>query len=132
MVKRLSLVSVFIITFLFLIHNYFSQWKAERLNRTRAMPHIKTYCRVSPCLSKLAWFLITSANLSKSAWGSSIQKDSGAYIRSYEVGVMFIPEIFDQDYFYIKDCEEANGKEFPFIYDLPLTPYNSNDKPWCN
>ena len=36
-----------------------SQWKAENTGRSRAAPHIKTYTRVSPDASKLAWFLVT-------------------------------------------------------------------------
>ena len=36
-----------------------SQWKAESTGRSRAAPHIKTYTRVSPDSSKLAWFLVT-------------------------------------------------------------------------
>lgn len=96
------------------------------------MPHIKTYCRVSPCLSKLSWFLLTSANISKSAWGNNVQKDSRVYVRSYEAGVMFLPELFEQDYFYMKEGASKDGRrEFPFIYDLPVTPYDVNDKPWC-
>lgn len=93
------------------------------------MPHIKTYCRVSPCLTKLAWFLITSANISKSAWGGNIQRDGSVYVRSCEVGVMFIPKLFDDEYF---EIAKTNNKVFPFIYDLPLTEYKSSDYPWCN
>lgn len=97
------------------------------------MPHIKSYCRVSPCLSKLAWFLITSANLSKSAWGSGLQKDKGVYVRSYEAGVMFLPQFFDEEYFEIAaTLNGKNKKLFPFMYDLPLTEYKSSDYPWCN
>lgn len=96
------------------------------------MPHIKTYCRVSPCLTKLAWFLLTSANISRAAWGGNIQKDSSIYIRSYEVGVMFFPNFFDQDYFHIVKQGGSDTPLFPFIYDLPLSSYKKSDYPWCN
>ncbi|KAL3266588.1 hypothetical protein HHI36_010752 [Cryptolaemus montrouzieri] len=113
--------------------DYLHQWKADLLSRSRAMPHIKSYTRVSPCLTKLAYYLLTSANLSKSAWGGNIQKDQGVYIRSYEVGVLFLPELFDEEYFEITQtlCNK-NESVFPFMYDLPLTPYKSDDYPWCN
>ncbi|XP_029987014.1 tyrosyl-DNA phosphodiesterase 1 isoform X2 [Sphaeramia orbicularis] len=52
------------------LHSYFHRWKANTTGRTHAMPHIKTYMRVSPDFTQLAWFLITSANLSKAAWGA--------------------------------------------------------------
>lgn len=109
---------------------YFSQWKANHMHRSRNMPHIKTYCRVSPCLTKLAWFLITSANISKAAWGS-LNKDMSVYIRSFEAGVVFMPDLFDEQYFTIRDKSDS-ARLFPFIYDLPLKEYEADDTPWCN
>ncbi|KAL1506295.1 hypothetical protein ABEB36_005686 [Hypothenemus hampei] len=115
------------------LQTYMHQWMANGKNRTRAMPHIKSYCRVSPNLTKLAFFLLTSANLSKSAWGNNIQKDGGSYVRSYEMGVMFLPKFFDEEYFEIENStERKNDMLFPFMYDLPLTSYNKDDYPWCN
>lgn len=97
------------------------------------MPHIKTYCRVSPCLTKLAYFLITSANLSKSAWGGPFNKAGGTYVRSYEVGVLFLPKFFDEEYFEIQNTVNRKNKTlFPFMYDLPLASYKKDDYPWCN
>lgn len=111
----------------------FSHWMADVTGRSRVMPHIKSYCRISPCLTKLAWFLLTSANISKSAWGGNIQRDSSVYVRSYEVGVMFLPHFFDEEYFFISNVNvDEEKKLFPFMYDLPLTSYNSSDYPWCN
>ncbi|XP_050498259.1 probable tyrosyl-DNA phosphodiesterase [Diabrotica virgifera virgifera] len=115
------------------LQEYMYQWKAASHGRTRAMPHIKTYCRVSPCLSKIAYFLLTSANLSKSAWGSGFGKDMGVYIRSYEAGVLFLPPFFDEEYFEISTADNNKNKRlFPFMYDLPLTSYKRDDYPWCN
>ncbi|XP_057651302.1 probable tyrosyl-DNA phosphodiesterase [Diorhabda carinulata] len=115
------------------LQDYMYQWKAESYGRTRAMPHIKTYCRISPCLSKLAYFLLTSANLSKSAWGGPFGKDMGVYVRSYEVGVLFLPIFFDEEYLEISNTNNRKNKNlFPFMYELPLTPYKKDDYPWCN
>jgi Tyrosyl-DNA phosphodiesterase len=36
-----------------------SQWKSDSRGRSRASPHIKTYTRVSPDSTRLAWFLVT-------------------------------------------------------------------------
>lgn len=110
------------------LQEYMHQWIANNLSRSRAMPHIKSYCRVSPCLKKLAYFLLTSANLSKSAWGGNIQKDQSAYVRSYEAGVLFLPDQFNETFFEISQTlESQNENKFPFMYDLPLTPYKSSD-----
>lgn len=118
------------------LETYLHEWRADTTGRTRAMPHIKSYCRVSPCLQKLAYFLLTSANISKAAWGS-LNKDLSSYVRSYECGVLFLPSFFDQDYFYIGKpgtTISVHGEQnpvFPFVYDLPLSQYKSSDKPWC-
>jgi tyrosyl-DNA phosphodiesterase-1 len=43
---------------------------------------------------KLNWFLLTSANLSQAAWGVSQvdkEKKSQLYIKSFEIGVLFLP-----------------------------------------
>jgi hypothetical protein len=39
------------------------------------------------------WFLLTSSNLSKAAWGSLVKSGSQLMIRSYELGVLFLPHL---------------------------------------
>uniref|UniRef100_A0A1D1XM86 Tyrosyl-DNA phosphodiesterase 1 n=1 Tax=Anthurium amnicola TaxID=1678845 RepID=A0A1D1XM86_9ARAE len=68
---------------------YWAKWKASHTGRCRAMPHIKSYTRYSG--QNLAWFLLTSANLSKAAWGALQKNNSQLFIRSYELGVLFLP-----------------------------------------
>lgn len=84
---------------------FFSLWLCNSRNRSRAMPHIKSYCRISPCTTKMSWFLLTSANLSKAAWGRRInlkdQKDQGNYIMAQEAGVLFLPKFVVVIYFFI-------------------------------
>ncbi|XP_051833376.1 tyrosyl-DNA phosphodiesterase 1 isoform X2 [Antechinus flavipes] len=76
------------------LHSYFHKWSAETSGRTNAMPHIKTYMRLSPDFAKMAWFLVTSANLSKAAWGALEKNGTQLMIRSYELGVLFLPSAF--------------------------------------
>ncbi|GAV73664.1 Tyr-DNA_phospho domain-containing protein [Cephalotus follicularis] len=71
------------------LKKYWAKWKAIHTGRCRAMPHIKTYTRYNG--QKLAWFLLTSANLSKAAWGALQKNNSQLMIRSYELGVLFLP-----------------------------------------
>lgn len=40
----------------------------------------------------LEWFLLTSANLSQAAWGVSEKNSSQLYIKSFEIGVLFLPQ----------------------------------------
>ncbi|RZF41533.1 hypothetical protein LSTR_LSTR000247 [Laodelphax striatellus] len=114
------------------LNKYLCQWKSDHQHRTRSMPHIKTYCRVSPCQKRIAWFYLTSANLSKAAWGNS-KSPMKNYTMSYEAGIMFIPKfLVEEDYFPIKAGEGCDTKipVFPMPYDLPLVPYKSTDIPW--
>ncbi|KAK4821991.1 hypothetical protein QYF61_006239, partial [Mycteria americana] len=76
------------------LHSYFHKWSAEISGRSHAIPHIKTYMRPSPDFQKIAWFLVTSANLSKAAWGALEKNGTQLMIRSYELGVLFMPSAF--------------------------------------
>ncbi|KAF9206034.1 tyrosyl-DNA phosphodiesterase 1, partial [Podila verticillata] len=70
-------------------------WQAAKSGRDHAMPHIKTFTRVS-CMEEadvISWFLLTSANLSKPAWG--VLKDGAISIQSYELGVLVFPSLFE-------------------------------------
>ncbi|XP_055957198.1 tyrosyl-DNA phosphodiesterase 1 isoform X1 [Patella vulgata] len=117
------------------IHQYFRQWKSEGRGRSRAAPHIKTYVRPNPEFNEAAWFLVTSANLSKAAWGALEKQGSQLMIRSYEIGVLFLPQYFnDEETFPItSDVRKSlNQKKatFPLPYDLPPSRYEKGDRPW--
>jgi len=122
------------------------RWRAESSHRTRAPPHIKSYTREQD--GKLAFFILTSANLSKAAWGS-INKDGSSclvstsfkkfslncplvQVMSYEAGVVWLPSTFSKEFFTSKPFKERRpgSQEFPLHYDLPITPYQGNQKPW--
>lgn len=110
------------------LKSFFHKWRASKRGRSLASPHIKSFAQIDPSHSKAAWFVSTSANLSKAAWGALEKNQSQLFIRSYELGVLFVPRFFSrkEDYF------EISGQDggFPFPVDLPLTPYGQFDKPW--
>ncbi|KAF1434973.1 Tyrosyl-DNA phosphodiesterase 1, partial [Spheniscus magellanicus] len=118
------------------LHSYFHKWSADISGRSHAIPHIKTYMRPSPDFQKIAWFLVTSANLSKAAWGALEKNGTQLMIRSYELGVLFLPSAFglDKGYFHVrgKMLSESNDSAtyFPVPYDLPPAQYGSKDQPW--
>ena len=66
---------------------------AEYHPRTRAMPHIKSFLRLSPSTNSVPggawWVLVTSSNLSRAAWGDYQKNNTQLAIRSYELGVLF-------------------------------------------
>ncbi|XP_048512282.1 LOW QUALITY PROTEIN: probable tyrosyl-DNA phosphodiesterase [Athalia rosae] len=110
------------------IESYLYQWKASNTHRDRAIPHIKTYTRISPDLTEIPWFVLTSANLSKAAWG---HKRGNHYIMSYEAGIIFVPKfVTGKTTFHIQKEAPDGTPKFPIPYDLPLTRYGSQDKPF--
>ncbi|KAH7382590.1 tyrosyl-DNA phosphodiesterase-domain-containing protein [Phaeosphaeria sp. MPI-PUGE-AT-0046c] len=131
--------------------------------RGPAAPHIKTYVRFSDLNHKtIDWAMVTSANLSKQAWGDVVNKKDEIWIQSWEAGVVVWPALFTEGGksegsvmvpVFGKDMpgrgdvcggeesmdEEENGKGqagktvvgFRMPYDLPLSPYAVEDRPWC-
>ncbi|XP_063986125.1 probable tyrosyl-DNA phosphodiesterase [Diachasmimorpha longicaudata] len=108
------------------ISNYCYQWKSCNNNRTQAMPHVKSYTRISPDFKKIPWILITSANMSKAAWGWG--RKATNTILSYEAGVVFFPKFLtNSTTFPIQEPDETGTPPFPLPYDVPLTPYGPKD-----
>ncbi|XP_078673638.1 tyrosyl-DNA phosphodiesterase 1-like isoform X2 [Branchiostoma floridae x Branchiostoma belcheri] len=110
------------------LNKFLHQWSASARGRTRASPHIKTYTRTSPDCDRLAWFLVTSANLSKAAWGALEKNGAQLMIRSYEIGVLFLPQDFGENTTFAVNT--SCSVPFPIPYDLPPLPYSTNDQPW--
>ncbi|KAJ7384711.1 tyrosyl-DNA phosphodiesterase 1 [Desmophyllum pertusum] len=79
---------------------------------------------------------MTSANLSKAAWGTLEKNGQQLMIRSYEIGVLFLPK--DQDpnskYLHVKGKQQSNASlssysvQLPF--DVPPSPYTKDERPW--
>ncbi|PQE29186.1 hypothetical protein CJF30_00004225 [Rutstroemia sp. NJR-2017a BBW] len=113
--------------------------------RKRAAPHIKTYLRFGDSShTEIDWMLVTSANLSKQAWGEATNAAGEVRVCSYEIGVLVWPELFGDDAKMVPtfktdspgpgdagkgDAKILVGARMP--YDLPIVPYARNDMPWC-
>ncbi|XP_010317667.1 tyrosyl-DNA phosphodiesterase 1 [Solanum lycopersicum] len=140
------------------LKKYWAKWKASHTGRCRAMPHIKTFLRYNG--QSLAWFLLTSSNLSKAAWGALQKNNSQLMIRSYELGVLFLPSSVkrgcgfsctnngypSEDETSIHEGKKIKlvtlawqGKgnddsseviKLPVAYELPPKPYSLEDIPW--
>lgn len=111
------------------LNKYLYQWKCTSRNRDRAMPHIKSYCRYSE--EGLFWFVLTSANMSKSAWGVT---RNTLNINSYEVGVAFFPRVIflSKDVFPMNEAQQRDQTPiFKLPFDVPLLAYDRNDSPFC-
>ncbi|KAM7350262.1 tyrosyl-DNA phosphodiesterase glaikit [Cochliomyia hominivorax] len=115
------------------LKNYLHQWSSKLRHRSHAMPHIKSYTRFSLEERSIYWFILTSANLSKAAWGSynkNVNISPCLRIANYEVGVMFLPKfVIGEDTFPLGAARDGIPP-FPLPYDVPLTPYGPDDKPF--
>ncbi|KAI1416961.1 phospholipase D/nuclease [Hypoxylon sp. FL1857] len=108
--------------------------------RKRAAPHIKTYIRYNENKS-IDWALLTSANISKQAWGETANGFGQMRIASWEIGVLVWPELFDDKArmvgTFMKDTpakEDLDG-DGPLVglripYSLPLQKYGDSEVPW--
>ena len=115
------------------------------------MPHIKSYARFDPSeerAGELDWAIVTSCNLSKAAWGTLQKNKTQFMIRSYELGVMFLPPILKRekdgalprlvtigsraaDHFDVAGPGNPSVESLPLPYNFPLTTYNpKKDEPW--
>ena len=112
--------------------------------RQRTGPHIKTYLRfVDAEMKKLDWAMVTSANLSKQAWGSEGTRLKEVKISSFEAGVVFWPDLWKEDGkaacmvpVFRTDIPEQRENDGVVVgwrmsYDLPLVPYAEDEEPWC-
>ena len=110
--------------------------------RDRAAPHIKTYIRYNKKPSSDAtidWAMVTSANLSKQAWGDAVNGAGEVRVSSYEIGVLVWPGLyaggavmkgaFQED----EPADVTEGKATVALrvpYSLPLQAYGRGEVPW--
>lgn len=115
------------------LQQFLYQWKANGRYRSQAMPHIKTYCRWTD--KKLHWFVLTSANVSRAAWGSFNKSSSinvPLRVNNYEAGVMFLPKFVTGTDYFSMDSNDETTPPFPMVYDVPLTKYAIDDTPFLS
>ena len=77
--------------------------------------------------------MLTSANLSKAAWGSVNAGGNNCTIMSYEAGVVWLPSLVlgGETFTTVPFRNRQPGSDlFPVHYDLPLTRYSDSDRPW--
>lgn len=107
--------------------------------RKRAAPHVKTYIRYGQ--DSIDWALLTSANLSKQAWGDAQSGSSEFRISSWEIGVLVWPELFAGNAKMIGTFKTDSPSPFevqgdcPLVglripYNLPLQSYSMDEVPW--
>ena len=105
--------------------------------RDRVPPHIKTYFSFNDHVNTpdIKWMLLTSANMSKAAWGQLQKRNSQLMIRHFEIGVLFLPK--DNKTICIGNFTEENSQRISFAlpyqyknlqkYSINTNPYH---QPW--
>ncbi|ODQ77976.1 hypothetical protein BABINDRAFT_163026 [Babjeviella inositovora NRRL Y-12698] len=129
-----------------LLRTCFARWKSEKANRQQAIGHCKFYfvAQTEEGHTTLPWCLMTSANLSKQAWGAPCVGSKGWWrqtlqVASYEAGV-FLPgpimPVFGANSLTIMEkqmAEKRLGDGYSVVrlpFDLPLEKYAVGDAPW--
>lgn len=136
------------------MHNLLHQFQPVPPYRRKLLSHAKLYTRFAsikheedPTVSSsnmgnlLAYVLMTSCNLSKAAWGM-LCKGPTLMIRSYELGVLFLPRyeastgVWEQLYMssvpLIKDGNEGKCIGFPIPMQLDAPAYQEDDEPFIS
>ncbi|KAK6224658.1 tyrosyl-DNA phosphodiesterase [Colletotrichum tabaci] len=110
----------------------------QKAGRERAAPHIKTYIRYGE--KSIDWALVTSANISKQAWGEATGASQEVRVASWEVGVLVWPSIITDNATMVGTFESdmppreggsgdtVIGLRIP--YNLPLQSYGKDEIPW--
>lgn len=88
------------------------------------MPHIKSYTRICKTDNICEWFLLTSANLSRAAWGEFQKNGSQLQIRSFELGVVYTAQTVSSNEVAHFSCL---ARPFP---KLPSAALNSKVDPY--
>ncbi|TRX89311.1 hypothetical protein FHL15_009748 [Xylaria flabelliformis] len=111
--------------------------------RKRAAPHIKTYIRYGE--KSIDWAMLTSANISKQAWGEATNKAGEVRVASWEIGVLVWPELLTGDAeakmigtFKTDETRregDLDDESSPVVglripYSLPLQKYGNSEVPW--
>jgi len=108
------------------LQDYLHQWTSDRWQRTKVPPHIKTYSQVND--NQAAFLLLTSANLSRAAWGKLNKNQDRLNIMSWEAGVLLLPKFVHNDITKDFDIKQSDNLILP--YDWPLTEYGDDDSPF--
>lgn len=105
------------------------------------VPHIKTFYQLGEDRASMNWFLLTSHNLSITAWGQEqTSKKYGSksfFIQHWELGVFFSPQLLGAgpDCRFVPYSSTNNASEssipIPLPYAVNPDPYGKDDKPWA-
>lgn len=113
----------------------FHKWSGGNnpIQKPRNVPHIKTYYQLASDKESFEWFVMTSHNLSKAAWGEVINSQYGKCLRilSWEMGVFCCPKLINGQRLVPFDINRDHRSFFvPLPYQIQPRRYGADDQPW--
>ena len=134
-----------------LLRPFWYKWAGNRggsnnstnpLTKPNNVPHIKTYYQTNATNDGFDWLVITSHNISQTAWGTIGDNRHGGgqrlYVRSWELGVFVSPQTLGVDKLVVwsgpgnKLGETGSTATIPMPYAThSLERYDSSDQPWA-
>ena len=123
-----------------LYHRWSSSTAPSALEMGHNIPHIKTYYQIRPAkslTSSMEYFVVTSHNLSKAAWGEIQNTRVGRrlFVRHWELGVFVSPSLLKRERLVPWSSEASSTQDAAAVVPLPypLLPsrYQRQDQPWA-
>ena len=92
--------------------------------RRTAMPHVKTWSRISADGADVRWSFLTSSNLSGGAHGARQKNDSQLFVMHWEMGILYVGDA--------KTTASAAAGDVvvPLHFACPPAPYAAGDLPF--
>jgi len=119
-----------------------------QLGKAKHVPHIKSYYQVSDNNNhNMDWFVLSSHNLSKAAWGEIQNRrvpwgmgetEETLVVQHWELGVFVSPSTLGVDTMgplssplaSRKDDDDDRRTVIPLPYKIQPDKYNDSDRPW--
>lgn len=98
------------------------------------VPHIKSYFQVCPDGQSLSWFVLSSHNLSKAAWGDIVSRryeGNRLFIRHWELGVFFHAKPGQRLVPWTEASDDTRDLVMPIPFSINPEPYHEEDIPWA-
>lgn len=128
-----------------LLQSLLCRWSSGRNDNPFQMgtnvPHIKTFYQLGEDRASMNWLLLSSHNLSITAWGQEqTSKKYGSksfFIQHWELGVFFSPQLLGAgpNCRFVPYSTTDNTSESSIPVALPYSvnpePYGTDDKPWA-
>lgn len=121
-----------------LLHKWTSSKSSNPIWKGSSVPHIKTYYQLNEDDESMAWFVLTSHNLSMAAWGvtqnSSRYNGRRLFIRHWELGVFVSPQTLETSRLLPWTPTTMSLEDtiaIPLPYNIQPERYEQGDEPWA-